>query len=121
MQPDIQGAHGVFERSRPPLPKHKYTPTLQLQRATREEETPVRPMLCQDEYISCAWLNISRFETSFLPPSSRPFQVLLLAGPDKGKTGYVIGMEGGSMASTKAIVKLETSSALGMREIKVRK
>lgn len=46
-------------------------------------------------------------------------QVLLLAGPDKGKTGYMIGMEGGSMAATKAIVKLETSSALGMREIKV--
>ena len=48
-------------------------------------------------------------------------QVLLLAGPDKGKTGYMIGMEGGSMAATKAIIKLETSSALGMREIKVRK
>lgn len=48
-----------------------------------------------------------------------PTQVLLLAGPDKGKTGYMIGMEGGSMAATKAIIKLETSSALGMREIKV--
>lgn len=46
--------------------------------------------------------------------------MLFLAGPDKGKTGYVIGMEGGTLVATKAIVKLETSSALGMREIKVR-
>lgn len=44
-------------------------------------------------------------------------QVLMLAGPDKGKTGYVIGLENNT--GSKAIIKLETSAALGIREIKV--
>lgn len=47
----------------------------------------------------------------------------MLAGPDKGKTGYLIGMENAVRADlggqAKAIVKLETSSTLGVREIKV--
>ena len=43
-----------------------------------------------------------------------------MAGPDKGKTGYMIGLESGS-PSMKAIIKLETSAALGIREIKVRR
>lgn len=44
-------------------------------------------------------------------------QVLMLAGPDKGKTGYVIGLDNNT--GSKAIIKLETSAALGIREIKV--
>lgn len=47
-------------------------------------------------------------------------QVLLVAGPDKGKTGYMIGVEGAN-SSMKAIIKLETSASLGIREIKVRR
>eukprot|EP00752_Nemacystus_decipiens_P003091 g2862.t1 len=69
------------------------------------------------------YAGVSNTSLKFVPPSKDPPKiqdnVLLLAGPDKGKTGYMIGMEGGSMAATKAIIKLETSSALGMREIKV--
>lgn len=41
----------------------------------------------------------------------------MLAGPDKGKTGYVIGLDNNT--GSKAIIKLETSAALGIREIKV--
>ncbi|CAM9323754.1 unnamed protein product [Ectocarpus fasciculatus] len=69
------------------------------------------------------YADVSNSSLKYVPPSKDPPKikdnVLLLAGPDKGKTGYVIGMEGGSLSATKAIVKLETSSALGMREIKV--
>eukprot|EP00903_Cladosiphon_okamuranus_P016585 g15299.t1 len=70
------------------------------------------------------YAGVSNTNLKFVPPSKDPPKVqdnvLLLAGPDKGKTGYMIGMEGGGMAvATKAIIKLETSSALGMREIKV--
>ncbi|CAM9406744.1 unnamed protein product, partial [Pylaiella littoralis] len=70
------------------------------------------------------YAGVSNSALKFVPPSRDPPKikdsVLLLAGPDKGKTGYLIGIEGGSLTATKAIVKLETSSALGMREIKVR-
>lgn len=42
-----------------------------------------------------------------------------MAGPDKGKTGSMIGVEPGS-PNSKAIIKLETSASLGgIREIKV--
>lgn len=51
-------------------------------------------------------------------------QVLLLAGPDKGKTGFMIGVESSLRADigqSKAIIKLETNTALGgISEIKVR-
>ncbi|CAM9190489.1 unnamed protein product [Ascophyllum nodosum] len=57
----------------------------------------------------------------FVSPSKDPPKikdnVLMLAGPDKGKTGYMIGMENNPAA--KAIIKLESSAALGVREIKV--
>lgn len=45
----------------------------------------------------------------------------MLAGPDKGRTGYMIGMENAMRADlgeAKAIVKLETTTSLGVREIK---
>lgn len=55
----------------------------------------------------------------------RILKVLLLAGPDKGKTGYMIGLENSVRADAgqpKAIIKLETSTALGgIREIKASK
>ncbi|CAM9151913.1 unnamed protein product [Scytosiphon promiscuus] len=69
------------------------------------------------------YAGVANSSLKYVPPSKDPPKikdnVLLLAGPDKGKTGYMIGVEGGSAVATKAIIKLETSSALGMREIKV--
>ncbi|CAN0369908.1 unnamed protein product [Ectocarpus sp. 6 AP-2014] len=69
------------------------------------------------------YADVSNSSLKYVPPSKDPPKikdnVLLVAGPDKGKTGFMIGVEGGSLSATKAIVKLETSSALGMREIKV--
>ncbi|CAM9361597.1 unnamed protein product [Laminaria digitata] len=64
------------------------------------------------------YAGVDNTSLKFVPPSKDPPKikdnVLLVSGPDKGRTGYMIGVE-----NSKAIIKLETSAALGMREIKV--
>eukprot|EP00904_Undaria_pinnatifida_P013327 jgi/Undpi1/9124/HiC_scaffold_26.g11582.m1 len=64
------------------------------------------------------YAGVDNSSLKFVAPSKDPPKikdnVLLITGPDKGKTGYIIGVESG-----KAIIKLETSAAVGVREIKV--
>jgi len=66
----------------------------------------------------CLPANLFLLSSPYFSLSSSRDAVLLIAGPDKGRTGVLIGIEQAAQSARKGIVKLD-STITGVREIKV--